>query len=356
MLFDGVTFTATNRGIAAYSGGCLTFGEGHSNARITLLNCTVTGNQGRRQWRTLRGGGGQGLVDSPAPRSATSPSSAARSARPPAAASPRWASRWSIQGLTRLADTGYGPCSRTAIIDCEIEPCGGEAISFGSAGDIYALVSGCTLKGAGNLVNPAWELRLRVQRHPLRRVSRLRDLELARRLLQLQRLRHERRIRLRHRPAHPHRARRRRLRPHLPVTSGRHRLRPVRFRLEEPRPHQGLHLQHRDGRPSVCDAAGTAADWGIDTWRECRYNDFSGSTITGYVRTDGGDGTTTAHVPATKLGYWAYGANIHPTNILPAVLLAAATRHLLQPSVGPFVRLIPLPPTKTTLHDGLTCC
>ena len=46
--------------------------------------------------------------------------------------------------------------ARIAIENCTFEPCGGECISFGSAGAAYSLVAGCTLKGYGNLANPQW--------------------------------------------------------------------------------------------------------------------------------------------------------------------------------------------------------
>ena len=67
--------------------------------------------------------------------------------------------------------------------------------------------------------------------------------------------------------------------------------------------------------------AGWADGWGTNpdhAWNNCFYNDFTGSTITGYISHDG------VHVPATKEGYWDGG--VDPSNILPTAVRLRCSR------------------------------
>jgi len=319
VLFDGVTFTATNGHIGARSGGCLTFGEGRDSACFTFLSCTITGNQGPGS------GGRHGIVGVKIYSSTIHPVSdisfvGCRFGTPASGGfndmNIEIVNDWT-DGENN-SDRGLAPCERFALIDCVLEPAGGQAISFGSPGDIFALVSGCTFKGAGTDSRTPWHAVFEANStHYLN----WRDSEVWNWDSTLFNLNGRTTDGVPYYDINPHL-----LFERLKVDFAH------TYQTPQGRGDSGIfgfgarsRVRIKDcvfntGTAQICcDSAGTASPyWGATpNWRNCQYNDFGGSTITGYVTTSGSGWRTTAHTPATALGYWDFASSVPTNNILP---------------------------------------
>ena len=149
VLYENCTFTATNPAIDGTSWGCLVLGQGgYANYDITFLNCTVTGNTG------------SGVATGDAYKDGVNGVKAVN-----------WGSEathdvtfagcnfgsFSRMGVELIGDdAGAAAVPRYAFRGCSFEPDGGEVISYSFSPAAYGLVEGCTFKGWGNLASPVW--------------------------------------------------------------------------------------------------------------------------------------------------------------------------------------------------------
>lgn len=310
VLYDGCTFTATNQTIEGNAFGCITLGEfTNTHQRLTFLNCHVTGNTGPGSGGDYGVNGIKMWTGSNATDRVYDVSFVGCTLGEFSRMSYEQVNAWASFGAS---DVGIGCAERIALIDCEFEPCGAEPISFGSPGDTYSLVAGCTIKGAGNLTAPQWQYVFEcngthfvefrdsnvwhwksvcfnfngyadVDPHIL--VARV-DADFT----------------------HHYQA-------HLcPTEQGMlfsHGARGyVRF----------IDCTFNTGDETLCCfCAGTANPyWGAANFRSasCHGTDWASSTITGCVTVN--SWPRVAHVPADALGYWEYGANIEPSIVIPA--------------------------------------
>jgi hypothetical protein len=151
VLFDGVTFTATNGTLNGENFGVLTLGnEEMRHERMTFLNCTFTNNMGAGS------GNDQGVN------------------------AVKVTTGWNLNdivndltfagclfgtpngGASAFSRMGYeqqqgsnGSALRIAFKDCTFEPVDAEAISV-NGGDLMCLIDGCTFKGATNRAYPQY--------------------------------------------------------------------------------------------------------------------------------------------------------------------------------------------------------
>ena len=152
VLFDGVTFTATQDMIRGNQAGVVTLGHRNHN-RMTFLNCTFNNNWGEGGGTDGNGVNGVKVVGYGGYANSDLSFVGCSFGTPnsPGGAFGRIA-------YEQVEESSAYASIRTAIIDCDFEPSSGEAISFNS-NDLYALVSGCVIKGEGTL-NPtyySWE-------------------------------------------------------------------------------------------------------------------------------------------------------------------------------------------------------
>lgn len=143
VVYENCTFTATNPNISGVFGGVLCLGQNSQKQyNVTFRNCTITSNTGAGSG-TDYGVNGIKVTEGwgTSARDITFEGC-------------------TIQSMSRMGieviNDGVVHDYRIALIDCTFQPCGAEAISFGSAGAAYSLVDGCTIQGYGNLANPQW--------------------------------------------------------------------------------------------------------------------------------------------------------------------------------------------------------
>jgi len=134
LLFQNCTFTCANAEIHGDYGGVVTLGQGEHNSNITFVNCTFKENWSTNELGTWHGVNGVKVVNY-------------------------------VHDVT-IADSTFEPFSRMsweaidwsdsnpityqAIKGCTFEPPGNQALSFGTSGILYALIEDCTFKGWGN--------------------------------------------------------------------------------------------------------------------------------------------------------------------------------------------------------------
>lgn len=309
VLFDGVTLTATNGTINGQSGGALTLGMGRVHSRMTFLNCTLTGLQGTGS------GGRNGVVGikvwSQGSAHATDFSFVGCAIGTPATGG---FNDMNIEVVNEGdAEVGVGPSERFALIDCSIEPAGGQSISFGSGGDIYALVSGCTLKGAGNDPNTGW--------HSLFECNAVhyvewRDSEVWKWESEVFNVNGNGHGGVSVYDLNPHL-----LFENLDIDfTHAYQSNPSGSGASMFAFGYRSNVRIKDcvlntGTAQSClSALGNGTTEWSPTWANCRNNDFTGTTVTGYISFDTGP-----RIPATARGYWEHAQNIHESNILPAI-------------------------------------
>lgn len=135
LLFQNCTFTCMNPDIDGDWAGVVTVGQEHEAHNVTFVNCTFKGN-----WSTNNAGcfwhgvNGVKLV-----------SYAHDITISDCLFEPH--SRMSFEAID-WADPSV--VENVAIRNCTFEPAGNQSISFGTGGDVYSLVENCLIKGYGN--------------------------------------------------------------------------------------------------------------------------------------------------------------------------------------------------------------
>ena len=143
VVYDNCTFTATNPDISGVFAGVLCLGQNaQKQYDVTFRDCTITSNTGPGSG-TDHGVNGIKVTEGwgTSARDITFEGCTIQSV-----------SRMGIEIISDGATHDY----RIALVGCTFEPCGAEAISFGSAGAANSLVDGCTIQGYGNLAKPQW--------------------------------------------------------------------------------------------------------------------------------------------------------------------------------------------------------
>ncbi|MBN1632258.1 MAG: IPT/TIG domain-containing protein, partial [Thermoleophilia bacterium] len=309
VLFDGVTFTSTNQYIDAHVAGALTLGEGRSHKRLTFLNCTFTGNQGQggthwygvtgvKFWNNPPGQGDCTDISFIGCDFGTEESGG-----------------FSGMGIEQV---GSVPSPRTAIIGCTFEGkgSGSEPISFGSSGDLYALVADCVIEGMGDDPRTAWRF---VFESNEAHYIEFRDSQIWHFSGVCFNLNQRDSDGVPATGIDPHILIKNvdvdftRITQENPSVNGKH----VMFSLGAT-----SHVQFKDCTFNTGDedhylaSAGSAnPSWEAPNFRTCQYTDFTGSTIEGHVSHS--SWPVAPYVPETAVDYWSYASNIHPTNIMP---------------------------------------
>ena len=313
VLFDGVTFTSRNQYIDAHAAGALTLGEGRSHKRLTFLNCTFTGNQGPggdswygvtavKFWSNPEGQGACSDISFIGCDFGTEESGGF--------------SGMGIEQVNRWedmygSDVGIGYSPRTAIVGCTFEPVGAEAISFGSPGNLYALVADCVIKGAGDLPDAtrAWSYCFECNGT---HYVEFRDSEIWHFQSTCFNMNGWDDVN-----------------PHIFVKEVDVDFTKVAQKNVCPNGTGKLfslgsrsYVDFLDctfntgGRDNYLFAAGSANPyWEAPNFRTCHDNDFSGSTVQGYVSV--GTWPQVPHLPDTAEGYWDYPNNIEGSNVIP---------------------------------------
>jgi len=302
VLFDGVTFTNANETLSGTGFGVLTLGQfRNTHRRLTFVNCTFTGNTGV-------GSGADYGVNGVKMWTGSNDHDRVYDV---SFVDCRFG-EYSRMSYEQVNQEGGACAMRMALIDCVFEPSGGEVISFGSTGSTYSLVSGCTLKGAGNRAEPQWEYCFECNQT---RYVEFRDSEIW----------HWRSVCFNMNGdnevesnilvknvdvdfSHTYQT--------YLCPNGKGLL----FELGET-----SHVRFADCTFNTGDAdtylgaAGSASpDWVAPNFRSCRYNDFSGSTISGYVTAN--TWPVRAVVPDSAEGYWDHPDDIHESNIIPELM------------------------------------
>lgn len=298
VLFDGVTFTATNGTLAGYAYGVLTLGGNRTHQNITFLNCTFTNNLGPGSGGDY-GVNGVKVVNWGAQYCHDVSFVGCNFGTPNGGAS-----AFQRMGYEQVQNVAANAATNVAIIDCIFEPVGGECIS-NNAGNLYQLISGCTFKGAGNRVAPDY---LGVIEFNSSCYVEVRDSDMWRPNCPA--------LNMAPVPGSPN-SDRHLLFKNIDVDAT-HAYQTVPLTFDAMFMTSQLSYARFDGcrfntgtSTTHYRWAGAANTWGMPphAWNTCTYNDFRGSTISGYV----GSG-----LPATAAGYWDTG--VHATNSLPTVV------------------------------------
>jgi len=318
VLLDGVTLTATRGDLGAFAAGCITLGEGNSNARLTFLNSTITGNMGPGS------GGRHGVVGlkiwSQPSAPVTDISFIGTNFGTPSTGG---FSDMNIEIVNPGSggENGSAPCERFALIDCVLEPAGGQALSFGSAGDIFALVTGCTFKGAGYDEATPWHA---VFEANCTHYIHWRDSDVWSWDGVVFNVNGGDSDGVSVYNINPHLLFERLNIDFGHVYEGR--------RIGKPNSSIFMfgyrsHVRIKDcvintgTDPSYCcESIGTAhPGWEAPNWRNCQHNDFTGTSLTGMVTTNNSGGRITAHKPTEAIRYWDYPNLIPANNTLPSI-------------------------------------
>lgn len=151
VLFDGVTFTATNGLIQGQQAGVVTIGHRNHN-RLTFLNCTFSNNTGAGGGSSGSGVNGVKVAGSSGTAANNDLFFVGCSFGTPN--SPTGA--FNRISYEQVEDSVAQASRYVAFIDCDFEPASGELISL-NGGNIMGLVSGCKFMGLGlNLANSSW--------------------------------------------------------------------------------------------------------------------------------------------------------------------------------------------------------
>ncbi len=294
VLFENCTFEATNPNILGDQAGVLTLGRAAKNYNLTFRNCKFKRNQGA-------GSGGSG-----------------------------WGGVNGVKSIYGVHDITFENCTfeefsrfsievwsnderanrpyNFAVLDSVFEPAGSQCISWsGGRNPLYSIVDGCRFKGYGADPTRAWGacLEFAGSHHIVTRNSEIwtgsgsafnvNNVSSPSHL-------YFKNVRVYSDSAHLHQSSSPNVYSNIFGCDGMSYSRWV-----------NCHFNTGDAR--VClDAAGYTGESGSPTaWSLTnRYNDFSGSTITGYISHRG------VHVPSTAAGYWTSGnGGAHPTNKLP---------------------------------------
>lgn len=143
VLFDGVTFTATNGSINGAAYGALSLGAGHSVQRITFLNCTITSNLGAGNGDQYDGGVNAVKVAVWGSGSAVNDISFVGCNF----GTPNYGPSFRRMGFEEYHDVNADMAKRMLFRDCVFEPTGAEPFSI-NGGSAYDLIDNCTFKGS----------------------------------------------------------------------------------------------------------------------------------------------------------------------------------------------------------------
>lgn len=146
VLFDGVTFIAADGDVYGDGAGVITMGCTHSTRNITFLNSTIANNTGVGDGSANNSGVNGVKVVNYTGHLVDDISFVRTLFGTPNGG----ASAFRRMGYEQTEGPGQEGAERVAFIDCTFEPVGGETISDNS-GNLYQLISGCTIKGAGNV-------------------------------------------------------------------------------------------------------------------------------------------------------------------------------------------------------------
>ena len=296
VLFDGVTFTATDTTLAGYAFGVLTLGCNRTHQNLTFLNCTFSNNVGPG------GGGDYGVNGVKVVNWGDEYCHDVSFVGCDFGTPDGGASAFSRMGYEQVQDEPVNAATNIGIIDCTFEPVDGEAVSY-NAGDLMALIAGCTFKGSGNRVNADYvgvfeanggcfiEVRNTEMWRPSGPAINIGSsyVEGVNRHLLFKRLTID--------ASHAYQ--------NVPLSGE------CMFMCSELSWARFAACRFNTGTASAHYRwAGAADTWGDPphAWNTCTYNDFSGSTISGYVESGR---------PKVAAGYWDSG--VHPTNKLPSV-------------------------------------
>jgi len=302
VLFDGVTFTATNGTLTGTAWGVVSLGNGaRTHERMTFLNCTFSNNTGPGSGNDQ---GVNGVKVTTGWRSDHQDSvnditfAACRFGTPNDGAS-----AFSRMGYEQQQGN-YGSALRIAFKDCTFEPVDGEAISV-NGGDLMCLIDGCTFKGSANRAYPQYAGTIESnQGHYIE----IRDCDIWRWNGECFNFNGDNDD------------------PHILIKDVNIDFSHA-YQTQAPTPSSCVFAWANidfvrvagctinTGIAGSCvDAAGAQGNPGT-YWDTCNDNRFSGSTITGYVRLGGA-----ARSPTTGAGYWPSTANFTANgNTAPSV-------------------------------------
>lgn len=297
VLYEGCTFTATNPRISGTLSGVLCLGQNSTrHYNITFRNCTFTGNTGVGSGNDY-GVNGIKLVNV----GDTVHDITFEGCRIGAM------SRMGFEAVRVGKTSGL---RRIAILGCSFEPCGAEPISF-NGGDLYSLVDGCVLKGSGNLSGKynGWSLPQYIGSFEVNggRYVEVRNTDFWAcngAALNLSGVVGTNRYLLF---------------DHITIDfSHTYQAVPTSYSSRVFNFQRMSYVRLKDctintGSPTNCvyNAGWANNDNGV-SWSGCTYNDFSGSTITGYVNAN------SPHMPTSAAAYWDSQAN--QTNDWPTVV------------------------------------
>jgi IPT/TIG domain len=301
VLFDGCTFTASSAVIPGDSAGVVTLGAGRTHQRITFLNCTIENNTGS-------GGGSSGVgVNGFKANNWGGQYCDDLSFVDCLFGTPNsGASAFSRMGYEQVEDdTGWNNAvHRVLFRGCTFEPVADEPIS-NNRGDMMQLVDDCTFKGGGNNSVNGWTFILEVNTGAYVEIRGSHFWSYRGALFNINAP-----------DTSDH---------HILITGGDVDFGHV-YQTDSSTNSddmfffgQGSHIRIADftinaGTADHCVKWIGAANsgWGsYYNWRSCVSNDFTGSTVTGYV------GQAGPGIPSTKEGYWESPGNIDASNILP---------------------------------------
>ena len=293
VLFEDCTFEATNQNLPGDLAGVLTIGQAAKNYNLTFRNCTFKRNVGA----------GSGSA---------------------------WAGVNGVKAIYGVHDIAFDGCTfeefsrfsievwsnddpanrpyNIAVVDSVFEPAGSQCISWsGGRNPLYSIVDGCLFKGYGTDPTRAWGacLEFAGSHHIVTRNSdiwtgsgsafNVNNVSAPSHL-------YFKNVRVYSDSAHLYQSSPPNVYSNI-------------FGCDGMSYSRWVNCQFNTGDAKVClDAAGYTGESGSPTaWSLTnRYNDFSTSTITGYISHRG------VHIPSTAAGYWTSGnGGAHPTNKLP---------------------------------------